>query len=388
MGEKDNKKKALMVSSVASMVECFNRENIRILLDIGYEVSVATNFMKGNPISATRVQKLREDLKSWGVGMYQIDFSRKIINLPAHMKAYRQMKKVLKNDFSLIHCHSPIGGVISRLTAKPYRKLKMTRVLYTAHGFHFYQGSPKINWWIYHTIEKKLSKDTDVLITINQEDYQLAKNTFSSKKTCYVPGIGIDVEKIIAVKNKREEIRKELDIPLSSILILSVGELNKNKNHIDVIRALGIMKEYDFHYVICGVGELHTFLQKEVDKVGLKDRVHLTGYRKDIIEVMKSADIFVFPSLREGLSVSLMEAMVCGLPVVCSKIRGNVDLIEENKGGRVVDKKNTTALKNAILELLIDENKREKMREYNKKKIAANSRVTVVERMNDIYKAV
>ena len=114
-----------------------------------------------------------------------------------------------------------------------------------------------------------------------------------------------------------------------SILLLSVGELNENKNHKVVIDVLPSLPE-NIHYIICGTGKLYDEYIEQAKKLNVANRLHLLGYRDDVIKIMKSCDIFIFPSKREGLSVALMEAMACGLPCIVSNIRGNKDLINDN----------------------------------------------------------
>ena len=172
-------KKVLMLASVASMIDQFNMQNISLLQEQGYEVHVAANFEQGSTSSKERVEQFKKELKEKNVLYFQIDFSRNVSNIPQNIKAYKQIKKLLVNNkYEFIHCHSPIGGVCGRLAAK----VTNTKVIYTAHGFHFYKGAPKFNWMIYYPIEKVLSYITDVLITINKEDYELAKKKDESKK--------------------------------------------------------------------------------------------------------------------------------------------------------------------------------------------------------------
>lgn len=322
-------KKMLMLASVASMIDQFNMPNIQLLQEMGYEVHVACNFEKGNTCTSEKIQNLKKNLKNIGVKYYQIDFNRNILKISEILKAYKQVKKLLlRENYNFIHCHSPIGGAVGRIAAHKTH----IKVIYTAHGFHFYKGAPLLNWLLYYPIEKWLSRYTDVLITINKEDYQRAKKKFHAKEIKYVPGVGIDVEKIRAVQVDRKAKRKELGIAEDDFFLLSVGELNKNKNHEVVIRALAELKNPKIKYAICGQGSLKEYLEELAEKLGVRKQLFLLGFRTDVIEICKSADVFVFPSRREGLSVALMEAMACGVPCVVSDIRGNRDLIDESGG--------------------------------------------------------
>ena len=263
---------------------------------------------------------------------YDINFERfpfKINNI----KAYIKLKEIINSeDYEIIHCHTPVASILTRLASIKSRK-NGTKVIYTAHGFHFFKGSPLINWLIYYPIEKICSYFTDLLITINKEDYSLAKKKMKAKKVYYIPGVGIDTKKFSNIIVNKEQKRKELGINNTDIMILSVGELNKNKNHEVVIRALSKIDREDIHYFIAGKGNLKDYLTDLSNELNIKDRVHILGYRKDIDELCKVSDIFCFPSFREGLSVALMEAISVGTPVICSDIRGNNDLIKNGING-------------------------------------------------------
>ena len=300
------KKKAMIIATIYSFVSHFEKNDIKILQELGYEVVVASNF-----------EGYKGELEELNVEKLDIPFTRSPISLK-NIKAFFKLNKYLKeNKVSLIHCHTPVGGVAGRIIGKLN---KIPRIIYTAHGFHFFDGAPKTNWIIYYPIEKLLSKFTDILITINKEDYERAK-TFYAKKVEYIPGVGIDVEKIQNIKVDKEQKRKELGLSMENIVLLSVGELNDNKN------------------LTAGRGPLESYLKEEIKKLGLENQVKLLGYRKDIYELNKISDIFIFPSKREGLSVALMEAMVCQLLIACSNIRGNIDLIEKYKNGILLENK-------------------------------------------------
>ena len=259
------------------------------------------------------------------------------------------------------------------------------KVFYTAHGFHFYKGAPLKNWLIYYPIEKWLSRYTDLLITLNKEDFYRASK-FKTKNTRYIPGVGIDIKEIAELEIDKKNKRKELGIPLDSFVVLSVGELNDNKNHQVVIKALSLLDIPNVHYVICGQGNNIEYLINLSKELNVDNRMHFLGYRNDIIEICKISDVFVFPSKREGLPVSIMEAMANKLPVVCSNIRGNSDLIENQKGGYLVEPKNVEGFSKYIKRLTEDSKLRVEMGEFNYKKIEVYSIDNVLYQMEDIYK--
>lgn len=376
------KEKVLMLASVASMIEQFNMHHIRLLQDLGYEVHVACNFYKGNTCSLEKIRKLRETLVHIGVSHYQVNFSRNIWNLAANTKAWGQVRRLLRdNGYAFMHCHSPIGGVIGRIAGKQ----EGTKVIYTAHGFHFFKGGGLPGWLLYYPAEKLLSFWTDTLITINKEDYELAHKRFSAKSIVYLPGVGIDVEKIRSIPAERDIKRKELEIPADGLLLVSVGELSVRKNHETVIKALDKIKNHKIYYIICGQGQLEKKLSHISTQLHQADRVKLLGYREDVIEIMKAADIFVFPSLQEGLPVALMEAMACGLPVIASNIRGNVDLVVKNKGGYLAEKKAAGEYAAAINDLMKEKEKRLEMGRYNWEQAARYHKTQIENKMKEIY---
>lgn len=309
---------------------------------------------------------------------YNIDFERNPIKLN-NIRAYKELKKIINEEqYDIIHCHTPVGAMLTRLAAKKARK-KGTKVIYTAHGFHFYKGAPLINWLVYYPVEKWLSRYTDVLITINQEDYKRAKK-FKAGKVYYVPGVGIDLEKFNVGKIDKVKKREEIGVKSDAFMLLSVGELVPNKNHEVVIRAMSILKKQNklgsIEYVICGRGKYEKDLKKLAQELNVIDRVHFLGYRSDIYEICNSADLFVFMSHREGLPVALMEAMACGLPVICSNIRGNTDLIEDGVTGLISENtpedvaNNVCTMKNKIsLRKKIVRASLKKIKEFNIKEI-------------------
>lgn len=313
--------KILYVTTISLTMNSFFKPHIEMLVQEGHQVDIACNY---------RDLALDDLYNVLGCTAYQIDFSRSPLSLD-NIKAYGQLKKIMeKGDYDIVHCHTPNASVITRLVCRKFRKKNGLKVFYTAHGFHFYKGSPKLNWMIYYPIEKFCSRFTDKLITINQEDYKLAKDKFKAKEVHYVPGVGIDLSKFENVQVDRNAKRREIGVPEDSFLLLSVGELNENKNHQIIIKALAKLNNPKIHYAIAGVGDKREYLIDLANELGISEQVHLLGYRKDIPELNYSADVFCFPSIREGLGLAAIEAMACGLPVIVAKNRGTVDLSDAN----------------------------------------------------------
>lgn len=367
-------KKMLMTASVPSMIGQFNMNNISILLDLGYEVHVGTNFKDCSYWPKERIKDFIKELKGSGVKYHQIDYSRSPKDIRAIVCSFMQVDRLLRKEkFEFVHCHTPMAGVVSRICCHR----NGVKVIYTAHGFHFYDGAPLQNWLVYYPIEKMLSRWTDILITINKEDYKRAKEKFHAKRMEYIPGVGIDTEKFKPRESSRDKIRSELGLSNKQTMLLSVGELNENKNHETVIRAI---KGMDLTYVIVGKGKLKEKLVTISKECGVDLR--LMGFRNDVADFYDAADIYILPSIREGLNVSLMEAMASCLACCVGDIRGNRDLVDE-KGGVLFNPQNMQSMRKAVEKIIKGD--RGKMGSYNLKKIRKFEKNKVEIALSNIY---
>jgi glycosyltransferase involved in cell wall biosynthesis len=380
------KKKVLVTASVASMIDLFNMDNIQILQDMGYEVEVATNFQFGSITSQERVDEFRDELEIRGILTYHVPIPRSIKNIAAIIQSYKQMRKLCgQKDYAIVHTQSPIGGVVARLAASKSRK-KGTRVIYTAHGFHFFRGASWKNWLLFYPIEKWMSYVTDDLITINQEDFRIAQSFFA-RRVHYVPGIGVDATKQTISKESKLRKREEFHLNVTDFVLVSVGQLSKRKNQGMIIEAMAQIKQPNIKYLIVGIGEMEGQYRKRIKELHLEERIILAGYRRDIPDILSAADCFVFPSLQEGLPVSLMEAMSAGLPIICSNIRGNIDLITNEVEGLVVAENDALQYALAINDIY---EKREKTEGYiraAREKLTLFSKAAVCKRMEEIYRS-
>lgn len=311
-------KRVLIVCTTDSMIWNFLIPHIKEMEKNGYYVECASS-ITGDFYHNLVVQH--------NIKMNEIPFERSPYNMK-NIKAYKMLCQLIKRkEFDTIFCHEPVGGAMGRLAGHKYK----CKVVYMAHGFHFFKGAPKSRI-IYYWVEKILSYYTDVLITINQEDYDVALK-FKEKKCFKINGIGIDTSKFRKDDTLKNYLNKEFKLPDDSVKLLSVGELIPRKNHEVIIQALAKLDNPKVFYFIAGDGELKSELNNLIKTLNLEKNVFLLGYRTDISQLCNSSDIFVMPSIHEGLSVALMEAMGCGKPVIASRIRGNVDLIEQGKGG-------------------------------------------------------
>lgn len=292
--------------------------------ELGIDFTIANNMSMADKEHFAKV------CEQHGIQMVHVDFDRNPLGKSNFLARKQLLKLMSKEKYDIVHCNTPSGGVVGRIAAV---QAKIPRVIYMAHGFHFWKGAPLINWLLYYPIERILARFTDRLITINREDYVRAKRFHYKKggRATYVPGVGIVTKKFEPNAEERAKTRKALGIKEDEIVLLSVGEINQNKNHKVVLKALEKIGRKDIRYVICGIGPLMDINQHLAESLGIGDQVIFAGFRTDIDKFYQAADVFVISSFREGLPVSLMEAMSAGLPCIASRIRGNVDLLSDSQ---------------------------------------------------------
>ena len=319
------------------------------------------------------------------VQFYNAEIYRNPFNIKEVKKAYKNACiELAKGNYVAIHCNTPIGGFVGRMAGKKYG---IKKVFYTAHGFHFYKGAPLINWLLYYPIERWLAHYTDALITINVEDYERAQKFHlrNHGKVYYVPGVGIDINSFEFNPEERVKTRYSLGLTDDDVFMISVGDLNNNKNNKVIINAMSKLSNQKLHYFLCGDGPLRSKLEKMAVKKGLGDSVHFLGFRSDISKLLNAADIFLMPSLREGLSRSLMEAMGARLPCIVSRIRGNTDLIGENKGGILCNPKSVEDFTKAIDYMAKNEDIRKQMGLSNLERVSFFSDEAARKAIADVY---
>ena len=371
-------KKVLFVATVVRLhLNLFHLPYLRWFHEQGWQVDVAANNDFENP---------EDCVIPCCDHHYVLPFERSPFK-KGNLEAYRQLKALLDREhYNIIHCHTPMGGVITRLAAGSARN-KGTKVLYTAHGFHFYDGAPMINWLLYYPVERLLSRRTDLLLTMNGEDHRRAQ-TFHAKRTEMVNGVGIDLSRFTeAAPEQRNAVRRELGLEDGDIFAFTVGNVIPRKNQSVLIRAAKALNDPRFHLFIAGDGPLESELKALAKELGVENQVHLLGFRRDVCCLSSAADIFLFSSRQEGLSVSVMEAMACGLPIVASSIRGNTDLIDSGKGGFLVPSDDSEGFADAIRKILADPGIREQMKRYNLEKIRRYSIESVTEQMARLYES-
>lgn len=350
---------------------------IEAALDMGYEVYHGVN--RNDP----------DQLKcSYPIHLYDSHTYRSLTAFGDNKIAYKNLCSVIdEGKIDVIHCNTPVGGMVGRLAGK---KKKVKKVIYTAHGFHFYKGAPLINRTLYKWAEKIMAHWTDVIITMNQEDYEAAQKFRLRKggKVYKVHGVGITLSEYDNIVVDRSKKRAELGLTDSDIVCISAGDIVARKNYGIAVEAIAKVGNPDLHYLICGVGPQKEQLEARAKELGIEKQIHFLGFRKDVKELLKISDIFLFTSLQEGLPRSLMEAMAIGLPCVVSRIRGNVDLIEDGKGGFLCDSHDADTFAEALAKLHNDKELMEKMSKYNLLEIKGYGISVVQKEIRDIYNEV
>ena len=378
--------KVLILATTAAMIEQFNMPNIDLLQELGFEVQVACNFRNGNPISNDQITLFQEILKEKNVKYHQVELTRKIVKIFTNLKAFKQADSILKEeDFKFVHCHTPVGGVCGRIIGHRNN----VNVIYTAHGFHFYKGAKLVNWLLYYPIEKLLSKYTSHLITINEEDYNATfERSFKAKNVSLFPGAGINLERFTpCTQSEKNELRKEYGYNEKDFILIHVAELNKNKNQELVVRAVSKIRSEipDLKLLLVGIGSMENEYKKLCKTLHIEDRVIFLGYRTDVQNLMKVANVGVSASYREGLPVNVMEAMATGLPLVVTNCRGNRDLITHEKNGFLIKQDDIVGFSKAIKTLYQDECLREKFSCQNKADIQTYDAKNIMRLTKQVY---
>ncbi len=373
-------KKVLFVATVVRLhINVFHLPYIQWFHEQGWQVDVAARNDFENP---------EDCVIPYCDHYYNISFERSPLK-PANIKAFLELKELIdKEQYDLIHCHTPVGGVAARLAALKCRRLGKTKVAYTAHGFHFYKGAPVLNWLLFYPIERMLAHKTDLLITMNSEDYKRAKK-FNAKKVACVNGVGLDLNRFFPEQEEeKQSVRAKLHLGQEDIFAITVGNLIKRKNQAVLIEAVKKVNNPYLHLFICGDGSCLDELKEKAGELGIRQQVHFLGFRKNVEKLCGAADLFLFASRQEGLPVAVMEAMACGLPIIASKIRGNTDLIDNGKGGYLIQPTDTEGFAKAIVSVINNREEAKRMEDYNFKKIKKYSKEKVMEQMAELYRTI
>lgn len=365
-------KKILYVATVAEHFYYFHLPCFKLFKEKSWQVDVACGGERELPFCDNR---------------FRISIKRSPADME-NLKAYKELKKIIRDGgYDIIHCHTPMGGILARIAARGERK-KGTKVIYTAHGFHFYKGAPTLNWLVYYPIELVMSAMTDCLITINDEDFAFAKKHLKAKKTVKVNGVGYNSDLFFKISDdEKRKLRSEKGFSQEETLLIYVAEMNENKNQSMLIRAMKRLTEDGGNYrlLIVGADNISGKYVSLANELGVSDRVDFLGHREDVCKLVQLSDIAVGSSLREGLPVNVMEAMACGLPVVLSDNRGHRALCRDGYNGFVVAVNDDEAMANRIKKLKEDRPLYRTMSENAVSFIKTFSKENVIEELKAVY---
>ena len=369
-------KKIMMITTTDNMIWQFMLPHINHLQQLGTDVECV----------CARTGFWFDELKEkHNLVMHEIDFGRNPLKLK-NITGYKKLVKLHKErGFDLVYCQQPVGGMMGRLIGKKFK----IPVIYTAHGFHFFKGCPLVNKLIYKNVEKWLSKYTDCLITINEEDYQNALK-MKAKQVHKINGIGIDSNKIKFEEFDKLAFKKELGLNEDDKVILTISEINQNKNYITMLKTIKLLVERDktIKFVSCGTGIWKEKIHNFAKELGIEENCVFLGYRKDISKILQITDVFFHASFREGLTLSVMEAMSFGVPCVVSNVRGNRDLVVDNKGGFVVEPEDDKTFAEKLELILNNKELHNEFGKFNKEESKKYTVEKVKEQLNTIYEGI
>lgn len=370
--------KRLLITSTDLMMVQFLVPHVINLSKRNFEIDIACSEVGG------RFQEVMDKISKYAEHIYKVHLKRSPLSINNYT-GYQELSKIINGvTYDYIWTNEPVMGVITRLAAREARK-RGTKLVYMAHGFHFFKGAPTLNWLIYYPIEKIMAHHADMICTVNTEDYDRAKQ-FNVKQVSYIHGIGINTARL-SENTISNNIRLELNLPKEAAIILSIGELNKNKNQSTIIKSISLLNNSNVHYVLCGKGPEEQNLKSLTKNLRISNQVHFLGYRKDVVNICAQADIYVMPSHREGLPVSSLEAMLCGLPLVTSNIRGLTDVNKENINGLLCSPNDYNGFAVAIRKLIEDSGLRKKMGDQNKCDVIPYTIDNTLHEVEDIFSA-
>ena len=369
--------KILFVTTISNTINAFLIPHIKMLIEQGHEVDIACNI----------VREITPELLNLGCRVHRIEFERSPLKR-GNYKAYKKIiNLVLTEGYDLIHTHTPVASFITRLAC---RNIPDVRILYTAHGFHFYKGAPIKNWILYYTLEYLASRWTDGLLTMNDEDYKAASKFILRKTNAVykVNGVGINLQKFAPqIPDKKKELRKEYGFNDNDFILIYAAELNYNKHQDLLIKAIKLVRNKipRIKLLLAGRGSFEEQYRKLVRNLDLEDNVKFLGYRNDIPKLLHISDLAVSSSRREGLPVNVMEAMASGLPLVVTACRGNRDLVSSRENGFLVDIDDAEGFAKAIEKLYHSTKLRKGFGEKSFDLVKPYSLDKILEDMKEIY---
>lgn len=378
------KKKVLIIAAVFGFLMKFEAEDVRLLQEMGYEVHYASNSC--NPV----YQYQKEELAPFKIRFHQIEIQQSPLAVRRNQKALKVLKRIIEEEqITCIHCHTPMGGVLGRLAGKAFENV---RVIYTVHGFHFYDGCKPLQYKVFHWIEKVMARYTDAIVTINREDYEAAQKFILKEngKVYQIPGVGLDMEYFALIDDRwRNAARKRLHVE-EKFYILSVGELRKNKNQQVILRAMAKLKSQGLDisricYGIAGEDREKGALRQLAKELGVAPYVEFYGYQRDIRSYLAAADAVAFPSVREGLGMAALEALSMGLPVLAADNRGTREYMKHSVNGLVYQWDDVNGFAEGLCRLCKEQESWRKRRQEIRKSVGGFEQTCTKKVMRRVY---
>ena len=367
--------KLLVVTTVPITIRSFLLPFVRHFISLGWQVDGMAQGISEDDDCVRECDRV-----------YDIQWSRNVFdprNLLAGISRVREV--VSQENYDLVHVHTPIAAFVTRYALKD----SQVKVIYTAHGFHFYKGGNAIKNTIFFNLEKLAGNWTDYLVVINQEDEAAARNNrfLSDEKIYYTRGIGVDTDYYAAGKVEPKaiaKVKRELQLSDTDSLLLSIAEFTPRKRHPDLLNALAKTANPKIHLALAGEGKTRSAMEALARELNIDKQVHFLGYRKDIPTLIQAADAVLLVSQQEGLPRSIMEAMCLNTPVIGTNIRGTQDLLSDGCG-LLVELGNTDALAEAMIRVVEDPQSLATMAEKAKVKMQDYDIEQIIKQYEDIY---
>jgi glycosyltransferase involved in cell wall biosynthesis len=320
---------SIKVAQVVTLSEMGGAQKHVLLLSTelknkGYDVTIFTS--AGG--------KLVENARANGLNVVMVPHMVRDINPRDDIKAVRSLYKLFKEGgYDIVHCHSSKAGILGRVAAK---LAGIKRIIYTAHGFVFNEPMSSIKRTIYVFIEKIGAMLGDKVIAVSKKDCDsaLENKIVNKEKLTFIPNAIPEINKDLL--KEPLEMKVELGLPASEFVIGTISNFYETKGHAYLIEAVKKLYDegYKFSTVFAGQGPKLDEMKDLAKEYGC---ITFLGYREDNYDIMNTLDLFVLPSIKEGMPYVILEAMSIGKPVLCTKVGALTDMISDGVNGYIVE---------------------------------------------------
>lgn len=363
-------RKVLFTASTYSHIAHFHRPYLRAFSALGWTVDVACG---GEPIDLPEAHRI-------------IPLPlQKSITSPANLRAVRLLRRELKmENYALISTHTSLAAFFTRLAAEG---LDVT-VVNTCHGYLFDHDTPPAKRALLLEAEKFTAKRTDLLLTMNQCDFDIARRHRLGRRLLSIPGVGVDFSPLDAVPPAAgKALRSEWDIPEDAFVLIYPAEFSRRKSQETLLRALALLPKQVF-LLLPGSGALLEECRSLAGQLGVRDRVRFPGHVSPMGAWYRAADCAVSSSRSEGLPFNIMEAMHCALPVVASDVKGHQDLVRDGQNGLLFPWNDPEACARQLLRLYGDPELASAMGKRGRESVKLYSLDAVLPQVMEAYQTV